>query len=190
MSSYVKDNYELYGDMAHGLNQLFERSKVAAIVPRIFASYFEVTTNQKIFCFDETESFKSARRSMRLSNSFLSNKMNSFIRQAMETGHLLKWASVERKIDETKWNGPVVLAVEHFSGITLVYVIGITISVVAFIGERLVNKKLGTSNNRIWMWLDKWFISPERIVFRGDAQPKCLDTRLGDITSAVSDGNE
>lgn len=153
--------------MTHCLNELFQRSKVATIVPRKFAHHFESTTKRPIFCFADSESFNKNTRALHLgrSNARLLKEINLFIRRAMETGHLLKWESIstgDRK-HEKNWDGPVALTVEHLSGALLIYAVAITLAILCFIGERLTHKNIKNRNNCTWKWLDKLILSTERL---------------------------
>lgn len=106
---------------------LFVRTKVAAIVPRKLAKHFESTANLPIFCFSNSESVHRVTRAFTLNhpNKYLLKKINSFIRRAMETGHLQKFEddSTQDKKYIDSWNGPVVLTVEHLSGAIVIYML-------------------------------------------------------------------
>ncbi len=168
VSLYTKANCENCNGMVHCLNQLFQREKVAAIVPRKFAQIVGTNTGLPIFCFGNSESFNRVTRTFTLKhpNDFLLNKTNFFIRQAMETGHLRKWEVVGsvRENYKADSNGPVVLTVKHISGGLVVYMGFATAAILCLIGERLAFKRVRRGNNGIWKWCDKFIFSTERLI--------------------------
>lgn len=152
--------------MIRCLNQLFERTKVAVIVPRKLATHFESTNKLPIFCL--SESFNKMTRVFTLirSNSFFLDKMNSFVRRAIETGHLKKWEtdSAKDKILDNNSEGPVVLRMQHLAGAFLTYAFSITLAILAFIAERMTFKNIKKNNRRIWKWMDRVIVGVERVV--------------------------
>lgn len=121
MSSYVKANHETCDDMIHCINKLFETPKRAVIVPGSLAKHFESTTNFSIFCFSKSETYNLVTRSFSIPhfNNYLLRKMNPFIQQAFETGHLQKWEDISSKDKTYKytWDGPIPLTIEHTGGV-------------------------------------------------------------------------
>lgn len=190
ISSYVKHNYELCNIMIDCFSQLLTRSDVAAIVPRKFAEYFQFQSNSPIFCFDRSETFKRVSRSLTLSvtNSNLLNRTNSFIRQAMETGHLLKWGSTSagRRTYENNRDRPVVFTMEHISGAMVIYVAGMGLAILAMIGECLSfeNIRKGNGGGKIWKLMDRYFFCPDRIFWR-----KKSSTRHGVLSTGTEPSN-
>lgn len=170
MSSYTKANFAHCYGMVNCLNQLYDGSRVAVIVPRKFASHFESTTSFPLYCFAKSETFNKVTRTLTFNRSnsyrYLLKKTNLFIRQAVETGHLLKWEanSVGERKYENYWDGPVVLSVEHFGGLIFLYIIFITLALLCLIGERLAFKNIAQNNRGPWKLLDDLLFSTERIV--------------------------
>lgn len=152
--------------MADCLNRLYERKNLAFIVPRKIAKHFESSRKVQIFCFSESESFSKITRSFTLirPNNFLLNKINIFIQQAMEMGYLQKLQIDKDKIYEEHFDGPIVLTLQHVAGHMLVYLVGNILAVLSFIGERMACKYMTRNNSGAWKWLDKYFLSPERVI--------------------------
>lgn len=165
---YTKANY-VRCNGTQCLNQLFDGSRLAAIVPRKFAKHFQSTAKHPIFCFANSESFSKVTRTLSGSNSYLLKKINLFIRRAMETGHLLKWETVGTGHNkyESDRDGSFALTVQHFSGPLLIYAVGNTFALLALIFERLTFKNIPNNDHGFWKWLDKFIFSPERLFWNG-----------------------
>lgn len=168
VATYVKQNYELCNGIAMCLRLLLEQPNVATIVSLKFAEYFEFQNNSPIFCFARSETFNRVTRSFKIdhSNRLLLNRTNSFIRRAMETGHLLKWGTVSTKRSNTPGDdNPVALTVEHILALLILYIALMSLSLLIFIGECLTfeNIQKGDGAGRFWKFFHKYLLSVERI---------------------------
>lgn len=86
----------------------------------------------------------------------------------METGHLLKWKanSVRNEKFDSDWDGPVVLTNEHISAVILIFLSGIALGSLAFIGELLAFKNIPKKKHGFWKWMDKFMFDPDGLVWR------------------------
>lgn len=90
----------------------------------------------------------------------------------METGHLLKWEanSIGDQKNGNNLDGPVVLTVEDFGILILLYWVIISMALLSFIGERLTSKNIRKNNRGVWKWIDKLIFSTGRLVCKNKYQ--------------------
>lgn len=168
MSAYVKANNVNCKNIAQCFQQLHEREKVAFIVSRNHAKYFESNEQLPVYCFAKSHSFKRVTRTFIVTRSQrnIMKRINGFIRRTMETGLMQKWHADSSRIQVDKWDEHVVLLrVEHIFIALMILFGGQTIAFSCFISERATFKNIlrNTKSARKWKALHRYLLSTERI---------------------------
>lgn len=116
----------------------------------------------EIFCFDRNENVADYRISMVITSKFNRRyNINQHIQRIFEAGLISKWHSdhkrnhVARVID---FGSPSIHIEQLHAPIVFMLFCGWTLSILSFISEKIIERKLRAENSsRIWIYFEQFF---------------------------------
>lgn len=159
------ENFELCGNLDVCLNFLQEDSKLAVAVSREHAINHQLNSFSPIYCFKRSETIYKYTLKFLMQKDFpYMNELNQFIRRVDAAGLIVKWHSDcnNPNFPKRKQKFYRQIKLQSFYGVFLIWFALQLLTLITFIFEKIIYKKLKAHRpSRFWIFADM-FIDPER----------------------------
>ncbi|XP_035780489.1 uncharacterized protein LOC118460354 [Anopheles albimanus] len=144
-SRHIAAHYRVCPDMDVCLARIRTDRQLAIAISRAHSSNSRSVGEAEMYCFAKTENIYTYSVSMLAKKDFhLLPKINDLIRRISESGLLSKWQKESEKIriddEDESDDRQTILRLDHIQGAFLLWAVGLVLSLVGFVAERLYHR--------------------------------------------------